>query len=151
LIPLSNVFSGRKRILLSGNVSQLDMKNMTENYMIKGTIPVPRKAAVTGLLTWKYETCYKAQLHPSKYNYDVSYLDSITLTKSLDSKVALLQQHSETLYEATFSHVALGERKHVRIRYLLPNTGSGNGGVFDETEPVPELHGFGNGETLGKR
>jgi hypothetical protein len=112
---------------LSGNLTELNMKDMTENYLIKGTIPIPYKAAVTGLLTWKSDTCFKAELQPSRYNFDMSYTDSLTLMRSLDSKVALLQQQSETVYEATFSRVALGERKHVRVRYLLPNTGSGIG------------------------
>jgi hypothetical protein len=112
---------------ISGSVSTLNMKDMTDNFMIKGTIPIPNKAAVTGLLTWKNETCYKAELQPSRYNFDKSYLDSISLNQAMDSKIALLQQQSETVYEATFSHIDIGERKHVRIRYLLPDTGSGIG------------------------
>jgi hypothetical protein len=110
---------------ISGNVNETNIQNLTEDYYIKGTLPVPGKAAVTGLLTWKGDTCYKSTLQPSKYNFDASYLDSITLRQALDSKIALLQQHTETTYEVTFARITLGERKHVRIRYLLPNTGSG--------------------------
>ncbi len=112
---------------ISGSVTALNMNDMTDDFIIKGTIPIPYKAAVTGLLTWKYETCYKSELQPSRYNFDKSYSDSVSLAQALDSKVALLQQQSETVYEATFSHLEMGERKHVRIRYLLPNTGSGIG------------------------
>jgi hypothetical protein len=66
---------------------------------------------------------YRAELHPSKYDYTRTFLDSTALRSMLDRNVALLQQLSETQYQVTFTHMALGERKHVRIRYLLPNTG----------------------------
>ncbi|MBN2036670.1 MAG: hypothetical protein JW768_08020 [Chitinispirillaceae bacterium] len=112
---------------ISGSVTETNLQNITENFIIKGTLPIPHKAAVTGLLTWKGDTCFKSNLMPSKYNFDVIFLDSISLQQALDSKIALLQQHTETTYEATFARVELGERKHIRIRYLLPNTSSGKG------------------------
>jgi hypothetical protein len=111
--------------LISGDVNQLQIDGLMSDFILRGSVPLPPKAAVTGLLTWKGDTCFMAELQPSKYNFDRSFIDSLKLTQMLDSKIALLQQQSESYYELTLSRVNLGERKHVRIRYILPNTGSG--------------------------
>lgn len=104
---------------ISSDVARFNIEGLTEDYLFKGTIPVPREAAITGVQTWRGERMYRAMLRQARYSSDVHFEDSVSLQQSLDSRVALLQQHSETVFEITLARVALGERTHVRIRYLL--------------------------------
>jgi hypothetical protein len=112
---------------LSSDVTKLNLSGLIGDYLFKGSIPVPTEATVTGLQTWKGDTLYKAGLYESKYIYDKTIPDSLQLQESLNSRIALLQKHTDYSYELTMTRVALGERKHVRLRYLLrtSNTGSG--------------------------
>ncbi len=110
---------------VSPNISTSQIPDLTGDYLLKGTVSVPAKAAVAGLHTWKSNTLFRARLRPSIIDFDVTFLDSATLKTSLNSRVAQLQKLNETEYSITFTKVDLGERKHVRIRYLLPNTGNG--------------------------
>ncbi|MBN1309167.1 MAG: hypothetical protein JXA18_14685 [Chitinispirillaceae bacterium] len=104
---------------ISSDVNKLNISGLTGDYLFKGTVPVPQEAIVTGLQTWRGERLYRAMLREAKYIVDIHFDDSITLQQSLDSRIALLQQHTETVFEITLARVALGERIHVRIRYLL--------------------------------
>jgi hypothetical protein len=104
---------------ISSDVNQLNIAGMTGDYLYKGTLPIPQNATVTGLQTWRGERMYRARLKESKYLYDAQFADSSSLQQSLDSKIALLQQHTETTFEITLARVGLGETIHVRIRYLL--------------------------------
>lgn len=104
---------------ISSDVTNLNLTGLTGDYLFKGTIPVPRFATLVGLQTWKGDTLYRAGLYESKYITDNSFPDSGMLQQSLDSRIALLQKHTEVNYELTLTRIALGEKKHVRIRYLL--------------------------------
>lgn len=112
---------------ISSSVTSLNRSDLTDDYLFKGSLPVPRNAVVTGLHTWKGDTLYRAVLRKTNYNYDASYPDSLALQRALDTRIALLQQHTEDHYELTLARVSLGERKHVRVRYLLANAGGGMG------------------------
>jgi protein required for attachment to host cells len=104
---------------ISSDVNKLNITGLTEDFLFKGTIPVPKEATVTGLQTWRGAEMYRAVLKKSVYVADASFDDSVTLQQSLDSRIALLQQHSETTFEITLARVPLGDKVHVRIRYLL--------------------------------
>ncbi|MBN1758768.1 MAG: hypothetical protein JW863_10640 [Chitinispirillaceae bacterium] len=107
---------------ISSDVNKLNITGLTEDFLFKGTIPVPKEATVTGLQTWRSREMYRATLKKSEYIADASFNDSVTLQQSLDSRIALLQQHSETVFEITLSRVVLGDKVHVRLRYLLRPT-----------------------------
>lgn len=104
---------------ISSDVNKLNISGLTSDYLFKGSIPLPKEAIVTGLQTWRGEKLFRASLHPSEYIVDTHYADSSILQQSLDSRIALLQQHTEVHFEITLARVALGERIHVRLRYLL--------------------------------
>lgn len=104
---------------ISSDVTKLNISGLTGDYLYKGTIPVPRNATVTGLQTWRGEQCYRAVLRKSEYIADTRYPDSVSLQQSLDGRIALLQQHTESTFQITLARAALGEKIHVRIRYLL--------------------------------
>lgn len=112
---------------ISSDVTKLNLSGLTSDYLFKGSLPVPTEATVTGLETWKGDTLYKAGLYESKYIYDKTVPDSLQLQESLNSRIALLQKHTDYSYELTMTRITLGERKHIRIRYLLRTNSNGPG------------------------
>jgi hypothetical protein len=112
---------------VSSDVTKLNLSGLTSDYLFKGWLPVPVEATVAGLQIWKGDTLFKAGLYESKYIYDKTVPDSLALQESLNSRIALLQKHTDFSYELTMTRVALGERKHVRIRYLLRANSNGAG------------------------
>lgn len=110
---------------LSGNQQYTNIPDLLDRYLIKGSFTLSEKAAITGIVTWKNGVAYRAELFPSEYVYDKTYPDSASLIARMNSQMALLQQTSEGAYSLTLSNVDVGERRHVRIRYLLPNEGGG--------------------------
>ena len=114
---------------ISSDVNKLNITGLTDDFLFKGTIPVPKEATVTGLQTWRGQEMYRAMLKKSEYIADAAFNDSVTLQQSLDSRIALLQQHSETVFEITLSRVPLGDKIHVRLRYLLRPT-EGQSGTY---------------------
>lgn len=112
---------------ISSSLTSLNRSGLTDDYLFKGSLPIPRNAVVTGLHTWKGDTLYRAVLRKTRYNYDASYPDSLALQRALDTRIAFLEQHTEDHYELALARVSLGERKHVRIRYLLANAEGGMG------------------------
>jgi hypothetical protein len=119
IIPSGTYLDITEDAWISSDVTKLNLNGLTGDYLFKGTIPVPAGATVVGLQTWKGDTLYRARLYESKYIYDSKFVDSSSLRKSLDSRIALLQQHTDVIFELTLTRIALGEKKHVRIRYLL--------------------------------
>ncbi|HUI93416.1 MAG TPA: hypothetical protein VLX68_14305 [Chitinivibrionales bacterium] len=111
---------------LTGNISQVNVPNTIGSYFFKGLVQLPQNAVATGLETWIGDTLYRAKLLEAKYIVDVKTPDSSAVASSLDRRVAMLQQMSATVYEATFAHASIGMRRHVRLRYLIPNPGNGN-------------------------
>lgn len=118
---------------ISGNIARSNLPGMTDHFYFKGDIPVPSEAAVTGIQTWIGNTMYRARLKPAEYKIDDTYSSEVDLQKELSQRVILLRQLSETRHELTLSHAPLGETRHVRIRYLLPNE---TGGVSQYRVPV---------------
>lgn len=110
---------------ISSNLTETQLSNLTEYYLFKGTLSIPAKAAVTGLHTWKYNTLFRAKLILARITLDKVFLDSLTLKDFVNKNISRLEKQSEDLYTVTFTSIDLGERKHIRIRYLLPNTGNG--------------------------
>lgn len=104
---------------ISSDVTKLNLLGLTGDYLMKGSIPVPQEATIVGLQTWRGLTMYRAGLHETKYITDFSYTDSTALKKSIDSRIALLQKHTDVHYELTLTRIGLGEKTHVRLRYLL--------------------------------
>lgn len=133
VIPRGTYLDITEDAWISSDVNNLNITGLTEDFMFKGTIPVPAEATVTGLQTWRGNTMYRAGLKKSEYISDASFNDSVSLQESLDSRIALLQQHSETIFEITLTRVSLGDNIHVRIRYLLRPT-EGQTGTY--TIPV---------------
>jgi hypothetical protein len=111
---------------ISGNMTDLNEPDLFSSFMLQGLLSLPQNATVVGLETWKGDTMYRSQLHQAKYTYNSGFQDSMSVEKSLDNHIAMIQQVTETQYQVTFCRVSVGERKHVRIRYLLPNSGNGN-------------------------
>jgi hypothetical protein len=111
---------------ISSDLTQLHLDGVTNDYFFQGSLPIPAKAAVTGVQTWKGDTLFRAHLKPASYLSDNRYPDSASVHQALDSRVILFQQNTSSGYELTLSRLSLGERKHVRIRYMLPNTGGGS-------------------------
>ncbi len=110
---------------VSGNLTWQNQPDVADHYLVKGTVSLCAKAALTGIITWKYGVAYRAELYPTEYIYDQSYPDSATLVAQMNSQMAFVQKTSGTAYNITISNVDLGERRHIRIRYLLPNEGGG--------------------------
>ncbi len=123
IVPRGTYLDVTEDAWISSDVTRMNVANMTGDYLFRGSIPVPREAVVTGLHTWKGDTLYRAGLYETRYVYDASFPDSIKLQQSLDSRIALLQQHTNTSFELTLCRVSLGEKKHIRIRYLLRSNG----------------------------
>ncbi|NLG15989.1 MAG: hypothetical protein GX556_01515 [Fibrobacter sp.] len=123
IVPRGTYLDVTEDAWISSDVTRMNVADMTGDYLFRGSIPVPREAVVTGLHTWKGDTLYRAGLYETRYVYDASFPDSIKLQQSLDSRIALLQQHTNTSYELTLCRVSLGEKKHIRIRYLLRSNG----------------------------
>jgi hypothetical protein len=111
---------------ISGNLTDLSQPNLISSFLFQGLITLPSRATITGLETWKGDTMYRAKLHQTQYSYSGSAADSVTLEGILNNHIASLRQVAETTYEMVFSRISIGERKHVRVRYLLPNEGNGN-------------------------
>ena len=111
---------------LSGNMEDMNEPGLISSFLLQGMLSLPQNATVVGLETWKGDTMYRSQLHQAKYVYSSGFQDSMSVEKSLDNRVAMIQQVTETQYQLTLCRVSVGERKHVRVRYLLPNLGNGN-------------------------
>lgn len=111
---------------ISGNLSSFKYPNITGDYFYKGTINLPNKIAITGMQTWKDTKMYRAKLKSSQYDYDQTISDPASLESFIKNKVIHLQQLNQNTYKLTFTMIDLGERKHIRIRYLLPNTTDGD-------------------------
>jgi len=111
---------------ISGNLTDLSEPNLISSFLFQGLITLPSRTTVTGLETWKGDTMYRAKLHQTQYSYSGSAADSASLESILNTHIASLRQVDETTYEMIFSRISIGERKHVRVRYLLPNEGNGN-------------------------
>ncbi len=127
VIPKGTYLDITEDAWISSDVTKLNLGGLTSDYLFKGSLPVPLQATVTGLQTWKGDTLFKAGLYESKYIYDKTVPDSLQLQESLNSRIALLQKHTDYSYELTMTRVSLGERKHVRIRYLLRTNSNGPG------------------------
>lgn len=111
---------------VSGNLYSTRYGNLTFDYLLKGGLPVPAKAVVTGLQVWHDDQLFQASLYPAQYNYLERFADTTEIRASLRDKLALLQKLGPQSYDAVFANLALGQRRHIRIRYLLPNDGSGS-------------------------
>ncbi len=111
---------------ISGNLTDLSEPNLISSFLFQGLVTLPPRATVVGLETWKGDTMFRAKLHQTQYSYTGSFPDSLSLERILDSRIASMRQVTETTYEVLFSRVSIGESKHVRVRYLLPNEGNGN-------------------------
>ncbi len=129
---------------ISSDIPSGDIEGLTRDYFLKSELYLPPRAAITGLITWIKSKPYKARLKPTVYSFDKYFTDSVALGDYINGRVAFLQQASEGEYRAVFTQLSLGEVKHIRIRYLLPNQSGGTGGyhipvVFNgEHGRVPE-------------
>jgi hypothetical protein len=111
---------------ISGDMLDLTEPNLISSFMFQGLVTLPQNATVVGLETWKGDTLYRAKLHQANYVYSSSFQDSLSLERMFDNRIAMIQQVTENQYQLTFCRVSVGELKHIRIRYLLPNSGNGN-------------------------
>jgi hypothetical protein len=125
IVPNGNYVDVTEDAYISSSVTNMDRPDLTGDFLFRGFISVPRRAVVTGLHTWIGDVLFRGTLAPTQYAYDLSFKDTTALRKLLDNRLILFQQLDATLYELTLAHIRLGERKHVRIRYLLPNDGGG--------------------------
>jgi hypothetical protein len=124
IVPRGGYLDITEDAWISGDLTEHGMHDLTDEYLYKGSLPVPDKAVVTGVQTWRYKTMYRARLKPTEYSTEQQYQDLYGLRRALDSRIILLLRHGENSYELMLSHAEIGARRHVRIRYLLPNTGS---------------------------
>jgi hypothetical protein len=111
---------------LTSNITEYNIPDLIGSYFFKGLVQLPQNAVATGLETWIGDTLYRAKLLESKYIIDAKTPDSLAVERSLDRRIAMLQQMSETVYEATLARAPIGVRRHVRLRYMIPNSGNGN-------------------------
>ncbi len=98
--------------------------NITRDFLMQGSLPVPPLAAVHSLAVYHGDTLYQAHLKKSVYSLDDQFFDTTALQATLDSRVAFLQQLGDNSYEATFSKLTLGEPVRIRIEYDIPFSGA---------------------------
>lgn len=108
---------------LTGNV-QYRPQEITYDFLLQGSLPIPPLAAVHSLTALHGDTLYPTKLIKMAYTLDNTFLDTNLLRATLDGRVAFLQQLSDAGFEATFSHLSLGEPVRVRIQYDLPFPGA---------------------------
>ncbi len=111
---------------ISSNLTVVNAPNLINSFLFQGSITLPPRATVTGMETWKGDTMYFCKLHQMQYSYNAVLPDSASIQSMLDSHIATIKQVTPTTYELLFARVSLGERKHIRVRYVLPNSGNGN-------------------------
>jgi hypothetical protein len=107
---------------ISGNLENTTYTGLTNQYVMNGTFSLPVNAVVVGMSQEWQGRYYKCQLYPAKYEQAQSFTDSATLVASLRSSLGLLQQNTTTSYNVMLTQFAVGEVRHVRIRYLLWQT-----------------------------
>jgi len=107
-------------------VGNLDSKphDITQDFLFQGTLPIPALAAVHELSVWHGDTVFQGHLKKSIYSWNDSFFDTTALAYTLDHRVAFLQRLNETVYEVTFTRLALGEPIRVRVAYDLPMSGA---------------------------
>lgn len=104
---------------LSGNVENRP-RDITYDFLLQGSLPIPPLAAVHGLTVFHGDTAYAAGLRKQVYSLDDQFLDTAALQATLNGRVAFLQQLSDRSFEASFSKLSLGEPIRVRLEYDLP-------------------------------
>lgn len=108
---------------LTGNLENRP-HNITKDFLLQGTLPIPPLAAVHGLSVLHGDTLYEAKLKKMAYSLDDVFMDTLALRATLDSRTAFLQQLSDHAFEATFAGISLGEPVRVRIEYDIPFPGA---------------------------
>lgn len=107
---------------LSGNLESRP-HDITREFLLQGSLPIPITAAVHTLSVWHGDTLYSAGLRKMIYTLDDRFLDTAALKGELDARVAFLQRLSDLEFEASFTRLSLGEPVRVRIAYDLPMPG----------------------------
>jgi hypothetical protein len=108
---------------LTGNVENRP-RDITGDFLLQGTLPIPPLAAVHGLAALHGDTLFQARLRKAAYSLNDVFFDTATLAATLDSRVAFLQRLGDQSFEATFSKLTLGEPVRVRIAYDIPFPGA---------------------------
>ncbi len=108
---------------LTGNTEERP-HDITKDFMLQGSLPIPRLAAVHSLSAEHGDTLYQATLKKQVYSLDDQFFDTLMLKNTLDTRVAFLQQLTDVSYEASFTKLSLGEPVRVRIEYDLPFPGA---------------------------
>ncbi|MGB7568418.1 MAG: hypothetical protein WBM07_11185 [Chitinivibrionales bacterium] len=110
---------------ISGEFTQTYYDDLIDLYFFQGSISLPPRSVIGGLMIWNNTTAYQAELYPAVYSNQTVYPDSQMIAAGSKNDVCSVTQLSSTDYQVKITNVALGETKHVRIRYLMANSGPG--------------------------
>ena len=122
---------------LSGNISLTGNNDLVNLQFFTGTVSLPTRSVIVGVMIWNNNTALQANLYPAVYSNKKTYPDSQSIASGNKSNLCSVMQLTATDYQVKITNVKVGEAKHVRIRYLMPNSGSATSRyqvpvVFDE-------------------
>ena len=94
-------------------------------FSLEGALQLPAKSALVGAMVWVGDRAYKCHLSPTMTAGQYPYDDSGTVTAKATDSLLKITQTAESSYRLSLFKVKFGESKHVRLRYLMANSGGG--------------------------